>query len=86
MRKIIKIFTSQSCPNCPPAKVMGEELKNKGFDVRMFDVSEADGLAEAQICGIMAVPTVIIADENDDEIFSWRSGVPRMEEVEERVK
>jgi len=29
----IKIFTSPTCPNCPPAKVMGEELRKKEFQL-----------------------------------------------------
>lgn len=84
--KTIKIFTSQSCPNCPPAKAMGEELKNKGLNVQMLNVSEAEGLMEAQMIGIMAVPAIVIVDEDDNEIVSWRRGLPKIEEVMEKGK
>lgn len=81
MDKTIKIFISQTCPNCPPAKAMGEELKNKSFKVQMLDITEAEGLAEAQIHGIMGVPAVLIVDENDDEVASWRADLPGIDEV-----
>ena len=86
MSKIIKIFTSQSCPNCPPAKAMGEELKKKEMNVSMFNVSDAEGLAEAQYHGVMAVPAIIITDGEDNEIASWRTGLPSIDEVIEKAK
>ncbi|MFH1175607.1 MAG: thioredoxin family protein [bacterium] len=84
--KTIKIFTSPTCPNCPPAKVMGQQLQEKKFNIQLLDVSEAEGLAEAQIHRIMAVPTIVIADEEDNEIASWRSGLPSIDEVIEKAK
>ena len=84
--KTIKVFTSITCPNCPPAKAMGEKLKESGQNVQMLSINEAEGLAEAQLFGVMAVPTIIITDENDQEIASWRNGLPSMEEIEESVK
>jgi len=82
----IKIFTSPTCPNCPPAKVMGEELKKQKLDVKMFNIAEADGLAEAQYCGVMSVPAIIVADKEDNEIAAWKNGLPSIEEVVKKTK
>ena len=84
--KTIKIFTSITCPNCPPAKAMGEKLKEQGHNVKMLSINEADGLAEAQMFGIMAVPAIVITDENDQEVVSWKNGLPSVEEITESVK
>ncbi|TRZ78660.1 thioredoxin [bacterium] len=84
--KTIKIFTSITCPNCPPAKAMGEKLKEAGQNVQILSINEADGLAEAQLFGIMAVPAIVIADENDQEVISWKAGLPSIEEVIEKAK
>ncbi len=84
--KTIKIFTSITCPNCPPAKTMGEKLKESGQNVQILSINEAEGLAEAQLFGIMAVPTIVIVDENEQEIASWRNGLPSMEEIVEKAK
>jgi len=84
--KTIKIFTSPNCPNCPPAKAMAEELKKREMNVVIFDISEAEGLAEAQMFTIMAVPTIVIVDEDDKEIASWRTGLPSIDEIIEKTK
>lgn len=84
--KIIKIFTSPTCPNCPPAKAMGEALKNREMNVQMLSIDQAEGLAEAQYHGVMGVPAIIITDEEDNEIISWRSILPGIDEVIEKAK
>jgi len=65
---------------------MGEKLKESGQNVQILSINEAEGLAEAQLFGIMAVPTIVIVDENEQEIASWRNGLPSMEEIVEKAK
>jgi len=65
---------------------MGEKLKEAGQNVQILSINEADGLAEAQLFGIMAVPAIVIADENDQEVISWKAGLPSIEEVIEKAK
>ncbi len=57
MRKIL--FTTTTCPNCPPAKAALE-----GFnDIEFLDAHE--NIELAQNFGIRAVPTLVIADGDD---------------------
>jgi len=65
---------------------MGEKLKESGQNVQMLSINEADGLAEAQMFGIMAVPAIVITDENDQEVASWKAELPDINEVVEKVK
>jgi len=65
---------------------MGEKLKESGQNVQILSINEAEGLAEAQLFGIMAVPTIVIVDENEQEIASWRNGLPSMKEIVEKAK
>lgn len=78
MPKILKIFTQPLCPACPLAKELGEKLKNL-IDVKFYDVSTPDGLAEAQLYQIMSTPTLVLIEDNK-EIKKW-IGTPEQEEV-----
>lgn len=77
----IKVFTKSSCPKCPPAKELAEELKTKGENVVMCSLDEPSGLAEAAMYDIMATPSIVITDNNDLELKSWRGEVPSLDEV-----
>jgi len=78
----LKIFTQPVCPACPPAKELGEKLKDK-IQVKYFDVSQADGLAEAQLHQVMSTPTLVLTEDNK-EIKKW-IGVPELAEVEKFI-
>lgn len=80
----IKIFWQENCPNCPKVKELGEELE-KEFTVQYFDVNSVDGLAEASYHDIMSTPSVVIADNSDSEIKTWREKVPFLEEIKEET-
>lgn len=86
MSKTIKIFTSPTCSNCPPAKALGEELMKRNQSVEMLSIAEAEGLAESRMHSVMAVPSIVIVDENDNEIAAWRSEMPSIEEIIEKIK
>ena len=77
----IKIFTKLTCPKCPPAKELAEELKTNGENVVMYSIDEPDGLAEAAMYDIMATPSIVITDDNNAELKSWRGEVPSLNEV-----
>lgn len=77
----IKIFVKAKCPKCPAAKEMGLELKNEGLPVLHYDLDTIDGLAEASYYSILSTPSVIIEDEQEREVASWRGMVPTLQEV-----
>lgn len=83
MSKILKIFTQPACPACPPAKELGEKLKDK-VKVEYFDVSQESGLVEAKKYNIMSTPTLVLV-EDDKEVKTW-IGTPEQEEVKKLLK
>jgi glutaredoxin len=82
----LKVFTKSNCPNCPPAKELAKELKRENkLEVNNYNVDEAEGLAEAQFYTVLATPSLILCDENDEEITSWRGLAPSKEEVYQKI-
>jgi hypothetical protein len=78
----IKIFIKKQCPKCPAAKDMGEQLKTRGMRVIDYDLETIEGLAEAAFYGVMATPTIIVEDGEDNELAAWRGTVPTPQEIE----
>lgn len=92
--KTLKIFTQPLCPACPPAKELGERLK-QSVKIEYFDVSTPDGLAEARLYNIMSTPTLVLVEstppasshyQGEDkggvkEIQRW-IGTPSEEEIQ----
>ena len=79
----IKIFTKAKCPKCPAAKQIGTELKKEGVPVFSYDLDTIDGLAEASFYSVLSTPSLIIEDEEEREIISWRGVVPTLQEVKD---
>ncbi len=86
MEKFIKIFWKTTCGKCTIAKELGEKLKEAGYNVKLFNVEELDGLTEASFHSVMSTPTVIIVDELDNILNDWRSDVPDFETVINELK
>jgi len=80
----IKIFWQKNCPHCPEAKNMGRQLE-KEITVQYFDVDKVDGLVEANYYNIAATPSIVILDNNDNEIKIWRGKTPGIEEIREEA-
>ena len=80
---ILKIFTQPSCPNCPPAKKLGKDIEKKenGTVVEWYDVTEAEGLAEAAFYSVMATPSLVLLDDKGKEVKTWRGETPKEEEI-----
>jgi glutaredoxin len=81
--ELIKIFTKAKCPKCPAAKEMGTELRKEGVRVFNYDLDTVDGLAEASFYSVLSTPSVIIEDEEEREVMSWRGMVPTLQEVKQ---
>jgi hypothetical protein len=80
---LIKIFTKANCPKCPAVKEIGTALKKEGVPVSNYDLDTTDGLAEASFYGILSTPSMIIEDEREREVISWRGVVPSLQEVKQ---
>ncbi len=78
---LIKIFTKAKCPRCPAVKEIGKELKKDGVPVLSYDLDTIDGLAEASFYSILSTPSIVIEDEEEKEVVSWRGVVPTLQEV-----
>ncbi len=78
----VKIFTKRACPKCPAAKEVGNRLKREGVRVIDYDLESVEGLAEAAFYEVMATPTIIVEDEEDNEVVAWRGTVPTPQEIE----
>ena len=78
----IKIFWQKNCPHCPEAKNVGNQLE-KEITVQYFDIGTVDGLAEASYHNIAATPSIIIVDNDDNEIKVWRGKIPDLKEIME---
>jgi hypothetical protein len=82
---IIKIFTKAHCPKCPAVREMGVELKKEGVPVLNYDLDTIDGLAEASFYSVLSTPSIIIEDEEEREVISWRGEVPTLQEVRQHL-
>lgn len=78
---IVKIFYKDDCPMCPVAKKLGEHLVAENVGVQHYNVETADGLAEATFYRVMALPTILLEDEDENGLGEWRGSVPKIEEV-----
>ena len=81
----IKIFTKAKCPKCPIVKEIGKELKKEGVSVFQYDLDTIDGLAEASFYSVLSTPSIIIEDEEEREVASWRGVVPTLQEVRQHL-
>ena len=81
----VKIFIKAKCPKCPAVKEIGLTLKEEGIHVYHYDLDTLDGLAEASYYSILSTPSIVIEDEKEEEVFSWRGVVPTLQEVKRHL-
>lgn len=82
--KSLKLFWRDGCPRCPAAKELGNNLKQEGVHVVDYNMDTVDGLAEGAFHSVMALPTMLLVDcDNDSELAEWRGNIPSMDEVKE---
>ena len=74
---MLKVFVKNDCPNCPAAK----EVANQFPFSRLFDLDDADGLAEAAFHSVLCTPSMVLVDDQEMVIQSWRCHVPRPTEI-----
>ena len=61
----IEVFSTDSCPHCPAAVAIAEEVKAELGDIEVEVVKIADNESRERAInyGIMAVPTVVVNNE-----------------------
>lgn len=74
---LLKVFVKDDCPNCPAAKEVADQFPFS----RLYDMEKSDGLAEAAFHSVLCTPSMVLVDENDTVIQSWRCHVPRPSEI-----
>jgi glutaredoxin len=77
----LKVFVKKDCPKCPAAK----EVASRFPHVEIYDVEQADGLAEAAYYNVWCTPSLIIVDDDGSEVHGWRCYVPSPGEIESRL-
>ena len=74
----LKVFVKEDCPNCPAAK----EVANQFPFSRLFDMDEAEGLAEAAFHSVLCTPSMVLVD--DQEMVITVLALPRPEAHRDR--
>ena len=70
MKKKAFLFTTDVCPRCPVAKRSIEERK-LGERLDIIEVNAMEKMDLAQKYSIHAAPTLVVVDQNDDEISRY---------------
>ncbi len=84
----LKVFTKADCPKCPAAKLLSEEIQKEGkIKVELYDVDQPEGLAEAQLYGVLSTPSLIICKDSaeEEEVMSFRGEAPSRDEIEKTL-
>ena len=70
-KTIIYLFTSPTCPNCPPAKIFIHNFKKERNDFILKELSTAttEGSRKAKKFGVMSVPTFILKGPGYSELI-----------------
>ena len=68
----VLLFTSMTCPHCPPAKTVLEQFSQQRDDVDTHNLPthSAEGQKLAQKFGIMSVPTFVVYGDGTEEVFA----------------
>jgi hypothetical protein len=74
---LLKVFVKEDCPNCPAAK----EVANQFPFSKLYDLDDAEGLAEAAFHSVLCTPSMILVDDQGMVVQSWRCHVPRPTEI-----
>jgi len=76
----LKMFTQPTCPKCPAAKKVVEQIETK-FNTEYYDIKTEDGLAEALSYDIMSTPSIVIIDDKGHVVKEWLGQAPTVEEL-----
>ena len=77
----LKVFVKQDCQKCPAAK----DVANRFPDTEIYDVEQAEGLAEAAYYIVQCTPSIIVVDEEGNEVYAWRCSVPTPADIADHL-
>ena len=78
----LKIFTLPTCPKCPEAKRIAQEVSAKlGVNCVEIDLATPEGGLEGLMYQIMSAPSIAL----DDEVLV-KGKVPSRQELENEIK
>ncbi len=72
-----KLFTTPTCPNCPKVK---EFVKTLSIPGEIINAATTEGAVLAAKFGIMAVPTILFFNK-DNEVIEKAQSVPQVRKV-----
>ena len=84
-KMILKLFTQPSCPRCPAAKAVVKQIEHK-VKVESYDIKTADGLAVALEYNVMATPSIVIVDHENNVLGEFLGQAPTVDELNEIIK
>jgi len=87
----VKIFSQEKCPTYKDAQEYMKFLGRENIPFEYCDVSTSDGLAEAAYhdllgSGGIITPSVVIVDNNGEEVASWEGRLPVLDEVRNKLE
>jgi thioredoxin-related protein len=80
----VKYFYKKDCPKCPAAKEVLSKFNQ--VDQEHLDLDTVEGLAEGAYYSVFSTPSIIIVDEEGNEVYSWRGEVPSVSSLENILK
>lgn len=85
-KSLVQVFTSPTCPHCPPTKKLVESVINERDDAVYQEMSTVtpEGSMKAREYGIMSVPTIIITGPASDQPIGI-AGLPPKKGLEKAI-
>jgi hypothetical protein len=81
-----ELFTRKRCTQCNPAKSLIGQLQSEGYQVVEYDLDTTDGLAEGAFHSVLATPTLLLVNDEDDVLADWRGDVPTLDSVKQEIE
>jgi thiol-disulfide isomerase/thioredoxin len=68
MKKLL-FFTASYCSACKALKpIVSEEAPEAGYELKFMDMDTDEGIDMAEKFGVRSLPTLVVVDENGNEI------------------
>lgn len=69
MKKLLYFFTASYCSACRAIKpIVEKEAPEKGYELKFMDMDTDEGIDMAEKFGVRSLPTLVVVDENGNEI------------------
>lgn len=69
MKKLLYFFTASYCSACKAIKpIVSKEAPEKGYELKFMDMDTEEGVDMAEKFGVRSLPTLVVVDENGNEV------------------